>query len=223
MRDHEPPGSAPAGARLEDGEELSRGEVLLKGALAAGALYGLSAVTPYVRGALAASGGSDVDILNFLLPFEYLQETLYTRGHTETNDQGEKMKLKGKEKELVELLFTQEGQHVAAVKKMIESLGGKPVAKGEYAFAFREFEEFLARAGELEAIAIAAYNGVIPSIEADQARELASSIVQVEGRHAAAVEIKLKEEPAPEAFDKGRTEEDSILHVEQFTGVFPEE
>jgi len=197
--------------------------VLLKGALGAGALYGLSAVTSYVRKALAASGGGDVDILNFLLPFEYLQETLYSRGHSETNDQDEKMKLKGKEKELVELLLTQEGQHVTSMKKMIETLGGKPVAKGEYALAFREFEEFLARAGELEAVAIAAYNGVIPSIEADEVRELAFSIVQVEGRHAATVEIRLKEEPAPEAFDSGRTEKDSILHVEQFTGVFPEE
>jgi rubrerythrin len=222
MNNHGPPQPALSDARVTDGGELSRGDVLLKGALAAGALYGLGAVTPYVRGALAASGGGDVDILNYLLPFEYLQASLYNRGNSEVNDRGEKMPLKSKEKELVERLLNEEGEHVAAMKAMIEKLGGKPVKKGSYAFAFTEFGTLLFLAGELESTAVGAYNGAIASLKSKEARELAFSIVQVEGRHAATVAVALKEEPAPNPFDHAVPEDDSQYHVEQFTGEFPE-
>src|ERR1700694_3093025 len=42
---------------------LTRSSFILRGALAAGALYGTSAVTPFVSQALAASGSGDVEIL----------------------------------------------------------------------------------------------------------------------------------------------------------------
>ncbi len=202
----------------ENGEALSRGELLLRGALATGALYGLGAVSPYVRGALAADEASDVDTLNFLLLFEYLQVSIYNRAKSEVNDKGEKMSLKTKEKELVDLLFTQEGEHVAAVKKMIEKAGGKPMEKGEYAFAFREYKTFLFIAAEIETTTIGAYNGAIPRLESEEARQLANSIVQVEGRHAAMTRIPIKEEPAPEAFDEGLVENTAAIQVERFTG-----
>jgi rubrerythrin len=223
MEDRKHPVPAVAGVRVDGGNEISRGDALLRGALAVGAFYGLSAVGPYVRRALAADDGGDVDVLNYLLPFEYLQVSLYNRGRTEINDHGEKMPLQTREKKLLNLLFTQEGQHVAAVKEMIEELGGKPVEKRTYAFAFRVFEQFLEIADTMESTAIEAYNGAIPSLESAEARELADSIVQVEARHAATVRIGNRQEPAPETFELGASEEVAISHVLPFTGVFPGE
>jgi rubrerythrin len=198
--------------------EMSRGDVLLKGALAAGSLYGLDAIGPYVRRATAAGG--DVHTLNFLLMFEYMQASLYNRGYSEINDKGEKMRLEPDQKELVGLLLEEEGEHATAVKGMIEKLGGKPEPKGTFAFAFRIYESLLVLAGMIESASIGAYNGAIPSLKSKEARDLAFSIVQVEGRHAAAVAMPIGEEPAPEAFDIGLTEESAINITAQFTAVY---
>lgn len=207
---------------MNDHAELSRGDVLLKGALAAGALYGLGAIGPYVRRAVAANAKSDVDVLNFLLPFEYIQVSLYNRGNSGANYRGEKLNLKGQQKELVDTLYREEGEHVAAVRGLIEKLGGKPVEKKTYSFAYREYLTLLSLAASLEASAIGAYNGAIPSLESDEARELAFSIVQVEGRHAATVRIPNKEEPAPEAFDVGYLKDSAIDSLVPFTGEYAE-
>ncbi|MFZ0040746.1 MAG: hypothetical protein WAK93_05525, partial [Solirubrobacteraceae bacterium] len=49
---------------------ISRASFILRGTLAAGAVYGAGAVAPFVTNAFAAS--SDLDILNFALTLEYL-------------------------------------------------------------------------------------------------------------------------------------------------------
>jgi hypothetical protein len=202
----------------ESGESLSRGEVLARGALAAGSLYGVSALAPRLERALAA--GDDLHILNFFLPFEYLQAELYRRGSTSINDKGETLGFSGKDEELIRQLLGEERQHVKALTSMIEELGGKPVAERSYAFAFRFIETFWYIAGLLEGYTIGAYNGAIPEIKSKEARELACSIVQVEGRHAAAVLLQNGEPPAPEAFDKGESEFNSIASVVKYTGTY---
>ncbi|MET0557991.1 MAG: ferritin-like domain-containing protein [Solirubrobacterales bacterium] len=222
MSDNDHPELAPAGAAAHWQDGLSRSDLLLKGALAVGVLYGLSAVAPYVSRALAAEDADDVEVLNFLLSFEYLQVSLYNRASTETNDKGEALPLKGKERELVTLLLAQEAQHVKALQEVIEDMGGKPAKKGNYAFAFRIFEQFLTIANTIESVSVGAYNGAITRIESDKARNLTYSIVQVDARHAATVSIGVRENPAPEPFDLGLLEETAINHVVQFTGVYPE-
>lgn len=216
-----------------DGDaEISRSDLLRKGVLAAGAIYGATAVSPYVRRALATTkgfkalieGSGELNTLNFLLMFEYMQEKLYSRMNSEINDKGEKLPLKTEEKEMVELLLGQDREHVEAIKKLIEELGGKPVDQDEFAFAFafRYYESFLVIAGEIETSAVGAYNGAIPSLESERAREVASSIVQVDGRHAATVLIANNQEPAPEAFDIGIDKSSSFANTEQFTGAYYE-
>jgi hypothetical protein len=60
-----------AGVNIDsDSEDISRSEVILKGALAAGAVYGALAVGPFVGRALAMTESGDVGILNFALALE---------------------------------------------------------------------------------------------------------------------------------------------------------
>lgn len=200
---------------------LSRGDVLFKGALAVGALYGSSMVGPYVRRALAAGEGGDVESLNFLLRFEYLQAELYDRGRREVNDKKKKLKLSEARRALIRQLAGEEIEHVEALKATIKKLGGKVEPEGgEYAFAFIGPYVFLSIAENLERSAIGAYNGVIPTLKSKAVQELAGSIVQVEGRHAAAVALEKFEEPAPEAFEIGKTKFTSVSSVLKFTGEY---
>jgi hypothetical protein len=192
-----------------DSEDLSRSEVLLKGALAAGAVYGTLAVGPFVRKALAMSGGSDVDILNFALTLEYLESSFYDEAKT-------RAKASGQLKSLIGLLADDEKQHVEALTATIKSLGGKPVAEPKFEFPYDDTAGFLKLAQTFEDTGVSAYNGAGPMIKSKEVLGAAGSIVQVEARHAAAIRLQNKEEPAPEAFDPSLTEAQVLKAVEPF-------
>jgi len=195
------------------GEGLSRGAVL-KGALAASAVAGLGVAGPLVRGSLAAGGASEIDTLNFLLKFEYLEFELYDGAMSRLKAGDETMRL-------VETIAAQERQHVEALVEHIGKLHGEPIPRPGYAsFSYRpnSVDTFLLIARELETAVIGAYNGAIPSLISKEALRLATSIVQVEGRHAAAVALQRGEPPAPRAFDQGQTEYQSLNSVVKYTG-----
>jgi len=204
------------------GEELSRGELLVKGAVAVGGLYGLGTVIPAVSSAFTEVKG-DVNILNYLLPFEYIQVSLYNRVSSEVNDKGEKLPLGSKEEELLSLFLEEDGQHVAALQKLIEEMGGEPVKKKGYAFAFRIFRQALNIAAVLEETAVRAYNGALSKLESAEARERIYSIVQTDARHTAAVLIGNGVPPTLEGFDHAVPEADSIAHLLPYTGEYEEE
>ncbi len=198
---------------MEGADGLSRAELLLKGALAAGAAYGLGMVAPYARKALAASGGGDADFLNFVLGFEHILVALYEKGQAEPRLSDELQKLIG-------TLLDEERQHVEAVIAEVEKLGAKPVPPGDYGFAFRaESWNFRRMAGYIERATIGAYNGGIPTVESKDLRAFAGSIVQVEGRHAAALRLQSgRQDPAPKAFDYGMSEYQARSSVIKYTG-----
>src|SRR6476661_5230773 len=114
---------------IEDSGDLSRSDVILKGALAAGAVYGTFMVGPYVRKALAMTGGSDVDILNFALTLEFLESSFYDEAKT-------RAKASGELKRLIDRLADDERQHVEALTATIKQLGGKPLAEPKFNFDY---------------------------------------------------------------------------------------
>ena len=126
--------------------------MILKGALAAGAVYGTFMVGPFVRRALAMSGGGDVDILNFALTLEYLESTFYEEAKT-------RAKASGELKSLIALLADDEKQHVEALTATIKQLGGKPVAEPKFDFAYSDTAGFLKLAQTFEDTGVSAYNG----------------------------------------------------------------
>lgn len=192
-----------------DSEDLSRSDVLLKGALAAGAIYGTLAVGPFVRKALAMTESGDVGILNFALTLEYLESKFYEEAKS-------RAKASGELKSLVNLLAKDEQQHVEALEGTIKKLGGKPVAEPKFDFPYSGTSGFLKLAQTFEDTGVSAYNGAAPMIKSKEVLTAAGSIVQVEARHAAAIRLQNKEEPAPAAFDTPLDEKQVLKAVEPF-------
>jgi hypothetical protein len=193
----------------ESGGDLSRSDVILKGALAAGAVYGTFMVAPFVRSAFAAGGTSDVDILNFALTLEYLESTFYEEAM-------KRVKATGELKKLLPMLASDEKQHVEALEGTIKKLGGKPVSKPKFDFEYNGTAEFLKLAQVFEDTGVSAYNGAGPAIKSKEVLGAAGSIVQVEARHAAAIALLNGKEPAPSAFDSTLTEKQVLKAVEPF-------
>jgi serine-rich repeat adhesion-like glycoprotein len=176
---------------------ISRASFLLKGALATGAVYGATAVAPFVSNALAAS--SDVDILNFALTLEYLETSFY-------QVKGKSVHLSGDAKKMAKLFGDEEAEHVAALTGAVKKSGGKPVKMPTFAFPVTDQAGFLKLAYTLENVGVGAYNGAGPSLQSKALLAAAGSIVQVEARHAASVAVLTNKQITPNgAFDKPLT------------------
>jgi hypothetical protein len=175
---------------------MTRSGFILKGALAAGAAYGVSAVAPFVGSALAAS--TDVDILNFALTLEYLETAFYEKGKT--------VGLSGQAKSLAKSFGEEEAEHVAALMKAITASGGKPVKKPTFMFPVKDQKSFLKLAYVLENTGVGAYNGAGPALQSKALLAAAGSIVQIEARHAASIALLTGMKITPNgAFDKPLT------------------
>ncbi len=175
---------------------ISRASFILRGAMAAGAAYGATAVGPYVSSALGATGGGDVDILNFALTLEYLESDFYTH-------KAKTVGLSGEAKSLAALIAGHEQQHVDALAKAIKGAGGTPAKKPTFVFPVTDQASFLKLAYVLENTGVGAYNGAGPSLSTPAYLAAAGSIVQVEARHAAAIGLLTGQSVTPDGgFDK---------------------
>lgn len=178
---------------------MTRESFIMRGAIAAGSVYGLSTVGPFVSQALAQEGGGDVDILNFALTLEYLEAAFYTEALTQVGG------LSGDVKEIATTLRDDENEHVDAIAATVKKLGGTPAAKPgvDFGKAFANQKSFLTTAVVFEDLGVGAYNGAGPSIKSKEVLAAAGSIVQVEGRHAGAIRLLNGDKIAPSPFDKG--------------------
>jgi rubrerythrin len=193
----------PAAPQLRgvDIQGITRSSFILRGALAAGGVYGAGAVGPFVARALAQASGSDVGVLNFALTLEFLEAEFYERALSDANLDGELRKL-------AEEIGKNEAEHVDTLRTTIEGLGGKPAAAPRVRFDLKDRDSFLDLAVRLEDTGVSAYNGAVPAIDSGDILSAAGAIVQVESRHAAAVRLEAGEDPAPAAFDRTLSDEE---------------
>jgi rubrerythrin len=194
-------------------EPINRSALLVRGALAAGALYGSWSVSPLVRRAFAAQGSmNDVDILNFALTLEYLEAAFYSEAAKQVPG------LSGELAGYVKAFGAEEQDHVDALSGAIKDLGGKPVeAPGvDFGDAFSSTDSFLELAITFEDTGVSAYNGAAPMIDSKDLLAVAGSIVQVEARHAAAVRHAAGEPAAPNAFDPTLGEDEVLKAAQPF-------
>jgi len=178
---------------------MTRSSFILRGALTAGAIYGTSAVAPFVSSALAQTASTDVDILNFALTLEYLEAAFY-------QVTGKQVGLSGLAKHYAQEFGDQEAEHVAALTAAVKQLGGTPVAMPTFDFPVHDQQSFLALGSTLENTGVGAYNGAAPMISSKAVLASAGEIVQIEARHAAAINLLIGSSPTPNlGFDKPLT------------------
>jgi hypothetical protein len=178
---------------------VTRSAFILRGALAAGAVYGTASVAPFVSQAFAGEESGDVEILNFALTLEYLEADFY-------NVKGKTVGLSGEARRYARKFGAEEAAHVSALTAAVKQLGGKPAAKPTFVFPATNEKSFLALASVLENTGVGAYNGAGPSLKSKQVLASAGSIVQIEARHAAAIDLLIGKSPTPnEGFDKPLT------------------
>ena len=195
-----------------DVQGVSRQAFIVRGAIAAGSVYGLATVGPFVREAIAQDGGGDVEILNFALTLEYLEAAFYTQGLKQVSG------LSGDAKSLATEIRDNENEHVDALMKTIKDLGGTPVkAPGvDFGDAFANQKSFLKLAQTFEDTGVSAYNGAAPMIESADVLGAAGSIVQVEARHAAAIRLLNGQPITDGGFDKSLEQQAVLDAVKPF-------
>jgi hypothetical protein len=153
-------------------------------------------VTPFVSSAFAEGGAGDLEILNFALTLEYLESDFY-------NVKGKTVGLSGQAKSYAKLFGEQEAEHVAGLSAAVKQMGGTPAAKPIFVFPATDEGSFLKLASVLENTGVGAYNGAGPSLKSKAILATAGEIVQVEARHAAAINLLLSQTPTPDqGFDR---------------------
>ena len=189
----------------------TRQAFILRGAVAAGSVYGLATVGPFVSQAMAQGGGGDVEILNFALTLEFLEAAYYEQALAKTT-------LSSETKSLATEIQQNEAEHVEALQATIKQLGGKPVkAPGvDFGKAFANEKSFLELAQTFEDTGVSAYNGAATEIQSKEVLGAAGSIVQIEARHAAAIRAQRDQNPAPRAFDETLSMDEVLKAVEPF-------
>lgn len=209
-----------AGARVDPITRLSflrrAGAILGGGAIAAVALPNLSGLAgdgPAV--AAAASGTTDVDILNYALTLEYLEAAFYAEAL-------KKGALRGELKQFATVVANHERQHVEALKG---ALGSKAVKRPSFDFMGTTASPgtFASTAKTLEDTGVEAYQGQATNISSRRVLSAAISIHPVEARHAAWVASIMSRggtspaSPAPDAFNSA-ADMQQVLAAVQGTG-----
>ncbi|MBV0902478.1 ferritin-like domain-containing protein [Haloarcula salina] len=168
---------------------------------------------------------SDVNVLNYALTLEHLENAFYREG-LETFSDDELMsadalsafgdEVRAMVPDHLRTVGDHEAAHVSAISDTVTELGGTPVEEAEYDFGYETPSEFLGVARALENTGVAAYKGAAPTVSNDQVFSAAIGIHSVEARHAAMLNELNAESPFPAAVDEPQT----MAEVTEVAGQF---
>jgi rubrerythrin len=191
---------------------MTRGAFILRGTLAAAAVYGAGAATPFVQGAFAQSDASDAAILDFALRLEILEATFYDQALKQVP------RMSSQVRGVAKVLRDHEHQHEDTIHSAILQLGirNSLPPKLDFGDAFSSEARFLEVSQQLEDTGVAAYNGAAPTLFAGRILAVAGQIVQVEARHAATIR-DLRGQPITDgSFDKALKADQVAQRVKPF-------
>jgi rubrerythrin len=183
--------------RISRRQLLERAAIGVGTAGAAGTLAASSAVS-------APSPDRDVQILNFLLGLEFLQEGLYSEALAAGN-------LSGELQRFAQECGEHERQHVSSLRSELgRQARGRPTFR--FGDAVTREGRFAAAALTLEETAVAAYIGQAANLTPKR-RVAVARIVSVEARHAAWIRDFVGRLPAPYAADRAKTAEAAMATI----------
>jgi rubrerythrin len=168
---------------------------------------------------------SDVDVLNYALTLEHLENAFYRDGLEAMSDADIvdadvlspfSESFRNAVPDRLRTVGAHEQAHVDALAATVEDLGGTPVEEATYDFGYETPSEFLGVARALENTGVSAYAGAAPTVANDDVFAAAIGIHSVEARHASFLN-RLNGEPAyPAAVDEPRT----MSEVQEIAGQF---
>ena len=150
---------------------------------------------------------TDVDVLNYALTLEHLEAAFYEMaGEYDLGTDGFGNNIN----EWMGVIGQHEADHVTTLTQVITDLGGTPVERAMYDFGVTDAASFLATAMTLENVGVAAYDGAGQFIQNTDLLTAAGSIVAVEARHAAYLNLLNLESPFPAAFETPMTPQEVL-------------
>jgi hypothetical protein len=136
----------------------------------------------------------DIEVLNYALTLEHLEAAFYEM----VPDFDFGMDPYGNSiNEYLTVIGEHEAAHVTTLTDVINQLGGEPVARAQYDFGVTDAASFLAVAQSVENLGVSAYYGAGASIQNPDLLTAAGSIVAVEARHAAYLNLITGMNPFP--------------------------
>ncbi|WP_049915782.1 ferritin-like domain-containing protein [Haloferax mucosum] len=170
-------------------------------------------------------GTTDVDVLNYALTLEHLENAFYRDGLEEfspdeiasasaLSDFGETFR--SNIHEHLQQVGAHEAAHVEALTKTVEEFDGTPVEEATYDFGYETPSEFLGVAKALENTGVAAYAGAAPSVTSDAVFSAALGIHSVEARHASFLNELNATSPFPDGVDESKSMDEVVEIASQF-------
>ncbi|WP_123538759.1 ferritin-like domain-containing protein [Halosimplex salinum] len=173
----------------------------------------------------AENDTTDVNVLNYALTLEHLENAFYRDGLAEFSDEqitnadaldrfGDDVRMAVPDH--LRTAGAHEAAHVSALSDTVEALGGTPVEEATYDFGYTTPTEFLGVAKALENTGVAAYKGAGPTVSNDDVFAAAIGIHSVEARHAALLNEINASSPFPDGVDEPKTMDEVVEVAGQF-------